>query len=105
MNNLGINIIPGTIVRVGHEYVKPEYAVDAMFVCLGGGGMQSGDRDPYGDDLGDWHVYGVWQLDGAHGIISSDLISEIVSVPTKPLRALLITEMLDWIKPTKGEMQ
>jgi hypothetical protein len=61
--------------------------------------MRSDDRDPYDDDLGNWHIYGVWQLDGAHGIISSDLISEIVSVPTKPLRALSLIEMLEWVQP------
>jgi hypothetical protein len=96
MNNLGINIIPGTVVRVDHESVRPEHAANTMFVCRGGGGMWSDDADRYHDD---WCIYGVWQLDGEHNIISSEMISEIVSVPTKPLRALLIAEMLDWIKP------
>lgn len=104
MNTLGQTIVPGTIVRVAPSQVKPEYAADTTFVCRGGGGLNHDDRPDPLEPEGDWLIYGIWQLDGKHGIISSDLIVEIVSEPQMPLPVLTFNQIIDWI-PEKEEKE
>jgi hypothetical protein len=90
MNNLGADIPPGAHAKVDPRFIHERYASSTLFECLGGDGLGQ-------ENDGSWHIYGIWCLDGKRGIISSDMIERIVSVPDASRAPLNEAEMLHWI--------